>query len=186
MLSWFMFIFSFDFVVLVVIMVGFFRSFRRGPTRDNTRAVNAMSGIIHGRFLINSGRVSRRYNKMEEKCRGIFERIFNKRFPCVRPAFLKNGVRNTNRNLELDGYCADIMTSLGKGVAFEYDGKQHSEYDTYYHRDVNDFDYQLKKDRFKTDRCRELGIVLIRIPHYVSEYDLERFIRMKLKEARVL
>jgi len=121
-----------------------------------------------------------RFNKMEEKCRKIFQDIFQKPFNSVRPDFLKNPV--TKKNLELDGFCPNVYTSLGKGLAFEYDGIQHSKYSPHFHRNgAQEFIYQTKKDSFKDQRCKERGILLIRIPHYVIENDLETYIKQKLR-----
>lgn len=127
----------------------------------------------------------KRVNKHEERCREIFESIYQKRFKSVRPSWLKNPV--TKRNLELDGYCSDIRTPIGKGLAFEYDGAQHSEYNKHFHRSgVNEFKYQVTKDAYKDQRCKEEGVMLIRIPHFVAFEDLERYIRNKLKKKGLL
>lgn len=122
---------------------------------------------------------SKRKHKMEEKCRAIFEDIFKRMFNSVRPDFLKNPV--TKKNLELDGFCPDIYTPIGKGIAFEYDGVQHAKFSPHFHKEEQDFIYQTKKDSFKDRRCKERGILLIRIPHYVIEADLEKFIKQKLR-----
>ncbi len=112
--------------------------------------------------------------KMQEKCRSIFEKIFNRKFPSVRPDFLKNPV--TGQNLELDGYCADLK------LAFEYDGQQHSKYSPYFHKSgPKEFIYQVTKDDFKTKKCKLEGINLIRIPHYIHSEKLERYIKKQLK-----
>nr|QBK86678.1 MAG: restriction endonuclease [Marseillevirus LCMAC103] len=123
-------------------------------------------------------------NKAEEKCRRIFEAIFGRRFKSVRPAFLKSPV--TGKNLELDGFCPSIKTPLGMGLAFEYDGIQHSEYRPYFHRHgPRDFIYQQKKDSFKDQKCREMGILLVRIPHFIPSTELRTYIRTKLARAGV-
>lgn len=119
-------------------------------------------------------------NKHEERCREIFQDIFRVPFKSCRPDFLKNPV--TGRNLELDGYNATIKTKLGKGLAFEYDGQQHHNYNKHFHKSGPDeFSYQVKKDYYKDLKCKEKKILLIRIPHDVSYNDLERYIRSKLR-----
>lgn len=123
---------------------------------------------------------TKKYNKHEERCREIFEKIFGAKFKSVRPEWLKNPA--TGKNLELDGYCPDIVTPLGRGLCYEYDGQQHSMYTPYFHRGgPKEFLYQLKKDNWKDIKCRERGVLLIRIPHFVAYEDLERYIRQQLR-----
>lgn len=126
----------------------------------------------------------KRINKNEERCRDIFENIFKVKFKSVRPDWLQNPV--TKKNLELDGFNPDIKTPLGKGLAFEYDGEQHSKFNKHFHRNGPDeFEYQIKKDSWKDDRCRKNKILLIRIPYYILPHDLERYIKEKLKNNGV-
>lgn len=122
-------------------------------------------------------------NKSEERCRDIFEEIFRYPFPSVRPSWLKNPA--TGRNLELDGLCDKIPTPIGYGIAFEYDGVQHAQYG-HFHASPSDFIYQTKKDNYKTLRCKEEGILLVRIPHTVAFEDLERYIRWQLEKKKVI
>jgi hypothetical protein len=114
----------------------------------------------------------KRINKKEEMCRSIFQKIFNVPFPSVRPSFLKNPA--TGKNLEIDGYNEQLK------LGFEYDGEQHAMYNTYFHSNERDFIYQTKKDQWKTMRCKELGIKLVRIPHTISILDLESYIRKEV------
>ena len=123
-----------------------------------------------------------RYNKSEERCREIFEDIFDVKFKSIRPDWLKNPV--TGQNLELDGFAENIKTPLGRGLAFEYDGIQHAEYNRHFHRSGSmEFIYQTKKDSWKDMKCKERGVLLIRIPHFVAFQDLERYIKQKLRRA---
>ena len=79
-----------------------------------------------------------------------------------------------------------IKTQIGVGLGFEYDGVQHSEYNRHFHRNgVKEFKYQVKKDQWKDNICKDKGILLIRIPHFVSFEDLERYIRTKLTRKGV-
>lgn len=121
-----------------------------------------------------------RFNKSEERCREIFQDIFDTKFKSVRPDWLKNPV--TKQNLELDGFAPNIKTHIGQGLAFEYDGIQHSEYNKHFHRGGPDeFIYQTKKDSWKDLKCKERGVFLVRIPHFVAYQDLERYIKQKLR-----
>ena len=124
-------------------------------------------------------------NKSEEKCRDIFQKIYGQKFKSVRPKWLKNPV--TGRSLELDGFCPQIRTPMGTGLAFEYDGAQHAKYVKHFHkRGAIDFKYQVKKDEWKDIRCKEEGITLVRIPHFVAFQDLERYIVQRLRKVGLL
>lgn len=117
--------------------------------------------------------------KFENKCREIFEKIYKVEFPSVRPSWLKNPI--TKSNLELDGYNPTVATCIGNGLAFEYDGIQHSRYTPHFHRNgERDFLYQVEKDRFKDAKCREKNILLVRIPHFVEYNDLQDYIQNKI------
>jgi Marseillevirus putative nuclease len=146
-----------------------------------------------GEWLIDSDTTSfpfrkkkrkKRVNVHEEECRRIFTRIFNVKFKSVRPGWLKNPA--TGKNLELDGFNSSIPTPLGSGLAFEYDGEQHSKYNSYFHNgNVDEFRYQVAKDDYKTAICKKNRIVLVRIPHYVAFNDLERYIRGELRKHNI-
>lgn len=116
--------------------------------------------------------------KFEPRCREIFERIFKRKFPSIRPDWLKNPI--TKYNLELDGYCPSLK------LAFEYDGEQHSKYNKRFHKNIKEFEYQVKKDSFKTLKCKQLGIRLIRIPYFIEFDDLERYIKLKLRKENII
>jgi hypothetical protein len=122
-------------------------------------------------------------NKHEEECRKIFQKLFQKKFKSIRPDWLSNPV--TGKNLELDGYCPDIVTPLGEGLAFEYDGQQHAKHTKAFHKSEDEFTYQVKKDHWKNAKCKEKGIVLIRIPYYVSFFELEKYIKSELDRNRI-
>jgi hypothetical protein len=124
-------------------------------------------------------------NKHEERCREIFQSIYGEKFKSVRPPWLKNPV--TGKNLELDGFCPTLRTPIGTGLAFEYDGAQHSKYNKHFHRHGPDeFLYQCKKDSWKDIKCKKEGVFLIRIPHFVSYEDLEKYITNKLSKNKLL
>lgn len=123
---------------------------------------------------------AKKINKREERCREIFQSIFQKQFKSIRPKWLENPA--TGRNLELDGFCPDIRTPLGMGLAFEHDGEQHSRYVPHFHKSgAKEFIYQDRKDAYKDKVCKEKGVLLIRVPHYVVFEDLERYIRDQLR-----
>jgi len=133
--------------------------------------------------IIKTAPKKKRVFKHEERCREIFEKLFGCKFKSTRKvSFLKNPV--TGRYLELDGYASHIVTPLGTGLAFEYDGEQHSRYNSHMHkRGPAEFEYQVKKDSFKDSMCKKNGVMLIRIPHFVHYNDLERYIKERLRNV---
>lgn len=113
--------------------------------------------------------------KNEQRCREVLERIYQAPFSACRPSFLKSPW--TGRNLELDCYNPNMK------LAAEYDGQQHYKYTPYFHRKGEyQFHEQVKRDKWKEQKCKELGITLIRIPYTVKYRDLERFIKKELKK----
>lgn len=105
--------------------------------------------------------------KYESKCRNIIENYYKAPFTKCRPDFLryKNG-----KNLELDGFNKDL------GIAFEYNGAGHYKYTPFFHKSYKDFEDQKDRDTFKEQKCKEVGIKLISIPHNIRFWDLERYI----------
>lgn len=107
----------------------------------------------------------------EERVRLIFEAHFKQPFPTIRPLWLVNP--NTNKKLELDGYCEAL------GIAFEYQGRQHHSNDTEFSGDhVN----QSIRDEYKIQACIEHGIKLIVIEQPTS-YNIKRFHQSVLKNC---
>lgn len=110
--------------------------------------------------------------KYETQCRRIFEHIFKKPFPTVRPPFLK---RSNGKCLELDGYNKEL------NLAFEYNGVQHYKFSPRFHRSQKDFTEQLQRDRDKRKMCAAYGVVVVEIPYNIKYEKLESYIRDKLK-----
>lgn len=122
-------------------------------------------------------------NVHEEKCRDIFEKIFQTNFPTTRKVkWLRNP--ETNRPLELDGFNPYIKTPIGTGLAFEYDGAQHAAPNGHFHGmdAVKEFSSQFRRDQYKSDLCKKHRVMLIRIHHLVDFDQLENFIRKKLEK----
>lgn len=110
-------------------------------------------------------------SKSENVCREILQNITGWDFPNTRPEFLQG--------LELDGYNKTAR------VAFEYNGEQHYKYIPHFHRDPEDFNKQLERDRRKYRLCAENKVDLIIIPYTFSfnnKDELEVFIRDELEK----
>lgn len=102
----------------------------------------------------------------EDLTREIIEKVFNEKFIKIKPEWLINP--NSNKRLELDGYCEKLK------IAFEYDGQFH------YHMPENMggkevLDKTRIRDKIKDRICKKLGVFLIRISYKVK--DREKYIR---------
>lgn len=86
-----------------------------------------------------------------------------------RPDFLRNP--NTGKCLEIDAYFPEIK------VGIEYNGIQHYKFPNHVHLDNEEgkecFEKGLERDRFKHNKCKELGINLIEIPYYIDSCELK-------------
>lgn len=111
------------------------------------------------------------YGKYENRCREIFESLFNRKFPKVRPKFLK---RTNGHCLELDGYNEELK------LAFEYNGNQHYKFNPRFHRTINDLEEQIIRDNEKRQMCLANGVNLIEIPYNIKYDDLYPYIRDSL------
>lgn len=115
--------------------------------------------------------------KSEAACRVIFESIFQKKFPRVRPDFLRYGA-DKRSNLELDGYNSELQ------LAFEYQGEQHYRFLPYFHDSKQDFEQQQSRDAWKKTQCANKKINLIEIPYNYSFANIDKltqFIQTELK-----
>lgn len=114
----------------------------------------------HGCSSCNKG-------KSEKMVREIVEEITGLKCPSVKPKFLKN--KKTGYNLEID--CYNEKYNFG----IEYDGLQHSQYVPYFHRNgIKDFEDQQKRDKFKDEKCKDNGTILIRVPYVYSFKNKEK------------
>lgn len=174
-------------VILIIFILYFIFTSKRKTYKFNFPALEKTASFESKKKKKSkkSKKKKAKLNKHEEECRRIFERIFKCTFKSVRPKWLKNPA--TKKNLELDGYNPDIITPKGKGLAFEYDGEQHAKFNPYFHKNgIDEFRYQVVKDNWKDQKCKERGVILIRIPHNVVFTDLERYIKMMLNRNNVI
>ena len=164
-----------------------------------TKGFNFVSPLGPGTFEKTALGTTRSMNKTEEYTRDVFEFIFRKSFASVRPKWLTSPA--TGRRCELDGYLEKVglAGTFGKsrkhnslytehnikyiGLAFEYDGDQHAKYKPNFHKSEKDFVYQVVRDRWKDDKVKEQGVILIRIPHTVKKPHICEYICKKLDKA---
>ena len=115
--------------------------------------------------------------KHETRCRIILENLFKSPFVTIRPDFLK--YPKTGKNLELDMFNSELM------IALEYDGVHHRKFTEFFHKSEQDFIEQQERDHYKEERCKELGITLIRVPDTVKYDNLEEYIKNELDKRGI-
>ena len=100
-------------------------------------------------------------NKTEVLCGEVLmELLPNSKFIKTRALeWLKVG--KSNYPLELDFYSEELS------LAFEYDGRQHSEVVPFFHKNENDLRNQIKRDKLKESLCDDNDVTLIRISYKV-------------------
>lgn len=116
-------------------------------------------------------------SKSEARIIAIAERLTGKKFPCIRPNWLRDG----GAPLELDGYCEELK------VAIEFQGPLHTKwfssrepYETYIAR--------VERDEAKKTICARAGVALIVIDNEVLKLtpnSIEKYVYSRLADARV-
>lgn len=91
--------------------------------------------------------------------------------------------------LELDFYCESL------GLAVEYNGQQHYEFNTFFYANRASFERRLELDRLKAEACEENWVTLIVVPFTVADFRgtpkskreaIVAFLREKLEELGYL
>lgn len=100
----------------------------------------------------------------ERICRAFFEQLFRKRFPKLRPTWLKN---QRGHQMELDGYCRSI------GLAFEHQGRQHFTVDVHYMTDTT-LQARREDDKHKRDLCIRHNVVLVQVPEIGRRFPIDK------------
>ena len=108
-------------------------------------------------------------DKSESLLRLFLEEYTGKKFPNIRPDFLKNP--KTGKNLELDCYCEELK------LAFEYQGIQHSKFspDKFHKKGINVYIDQTERDCIKQNICIDNNIKLIKIVHEFNYRNAKKF-----------
>lgn len=109
----------------------------------------------------------------ERICKDIFEQIFGKAFPKVKPAWLVN---TRGKKMELDGYCEELK------LAFEYHGIQHYQHIEHFHRGNKTLEMRKRDDARKARLCHEHGVQLIVIPHTIPLSEVPEYIHRTMQE----
>jgi hypothetical protein len=116
----------------------------------------------------------------EAETKAALERLLKKPFIKVRPAWLRNTVHMTGRNLEIDCFNEEL------GIAVERNGIQHAIYPNVFHKTLDEFTAQVQRDAFKRQVCEARELVFIVVPHTVQRKDIEAFLHRELIQRGVL
>ena len=115
---------------------------------------------------------NRKFGSIGEKlcCKILEEEAERELKSNYRPDFMKNP--ETGRNLEIDVLDDEIIFMVdGKeyeALGLEYSGEQHYRYTPKYHRNVEEFNEQLKRDTLKLELCSKSKVYLIVVPYTVD------------------
>lgn len=111
----------------------------------------------------------------EKICRAVFEWLTGRTFMKHRPLWLVN---SRGHRMELDGYNKNL------GLAFEYQGEQHSEFIPFFHRDHAAFLRRKFDDSEKQSLCSANGVDLIRVDISVPLEGLQEHVFALLTKIR--
>lgn len=116
-----------------------------------------------------------RYGASEERVRKIIEHTTGEPFPKARPSSDVPWLKG----MHLDGFNKKL------GVAFEYQGYQHYERDCHFHGKTATerkiaFEELKRRDARKRFQCMYHGVLLICIPYWKGEKEIEKLVKKKL------
>lgn len=112
----------------------------------------------------------------ERYCVEFLELLFpGHKFKKIRPKWLRNP--KTNRPLELDGYCDELM------IAIEYQGIQHYIWPNFTNCTKEEYIAQRERDQVKEEICIKNNICLIKIPYTVEHKRIPLAIYAKLLDS---
>lgn len=168
----FLFVLSLIFLLIYYIYINYIKE------EDVEKSNYKNENIVLNNFVKSKIKKKKRIPKKHEtRCKIILEKLFKTSFITIRPDFLKYD--KTGKNLELDMFNQDLM------IALEYDGIHHRKYTEFFHKSEQDFIEQKERDKFKEEKCKELGITLIRVPDTVKYEDLEVYIKNELDKRGI-
>lgn len=102
----------------------------------------------------------------------LLEKVFPNEY-YIRNGFYSFLISPKGEPMQLDIYFPNLM------LAFEFQGRQHYQFNKFFHKTLSQFEYLKECDLLKIKLCKGLGIKLIQIP-YNKELTVE-LIERKLK-----
>lgn len=113
------------------------------------------------------------YKREQLVCETLQE-IYGMGFPTIRPKFLTNP--ETGELLEYDCYCEELK------IAAEHNGEQHYIFPNRFHKSIDEFMAQRRRDDNKYRLSNENGVYLISVPYWVPYKDIKEWIIYHLPE----
>lgn len=104
--------------------------------------------------------------------------IYGVPFTSVWPQWLLNP--DTGKRMQLDCYNHQLR------IAAEYNGMQHYEYPNTFHKSLEEFERQRRRDEHKRDICDRLGIYLITVNHLVPYGAIPQYVLSQTPEQQLL
>ena len=112
-------------------------------------------------------------SKSEDFVRRTIETLLHTKFPQAHPPWLLN---KHGTIMELDGYNEKL------GIAFEYQGPQHTKFDKHYHATYTDYQQLLDNDRLKREILAERGIHLIVIDYKFPKQRIREYLISRIHD----
>ena len=100
---------------------------------------------------------------------------FKQKFPRVRPVWLQG---KKGFPLELDGYSEPLR------LAFEYQGRQHYEHNTFFHVETS-LEQRREDDKLKKQLCEAHDVILIEIPWTIPFDKMQEYITKQCEKRNI-
>lgn len=137
---------------------------------ENQNSIPGSSSV--SRLAPKKVTVDKSLSKGQAICKKIMEELYQVPFTSARPAWLKNP--ETGGVLEIDCYNDEL------GIGVEYNGIQHYIYPNVYHKSLDEFTKQVRRDQYKIKKCEENGVYLITVPYNIPHHKIQDYILDRL------
>jgi hypothetical protein len=108
-----------------------------------------------------------KYSREQETCDAM-QQLYGKSFTKARPSFLCNP--ETGRRLEIDCYNENLQ------VGAEFNGCQHYQYPNPFHRTLEQFHAQQRRDAYKQQICQQRGVQLFVVPDSIKKGQIHSYL----------
>ncbi len=120
------------------------------------------------------GRVHRPYSREQETCDAM-QTLYGKAFFKVRPSWLRN--LESGRCLEIDCFNEELQ------IGAEFNGIAHYKFPNPFHRSLEEFQAQQRRDNYKLELCQQRGVKLFVVPDTVKKGRILTFLKDKVSHC---